>query len=110
MHGYFSFVAIPADIPITINHTIYSTARVCFESSSSCYQEDKTMFSISIKDAFGCVAYQSNITINNGCIPFNMFPMNMACATESLYHFQIDIYGKIVYRGPITQIPGQLSS
>ena len=92
-------------LPIVINHTI-SYMEICFDSSSSCYHDGKTAFSISLKDKFGCVAYQSNSSINNGCIPFNMIPMNMACASS--YHLQIEVYGKIVHRGPIMQIPGQL--
>ena len=79
---------------------------ICFEFS---LQDNKSMFTISVKDVFGCATYQNNnITINNGCIPFNMIAVNMACA--SLYYFQIEAYSKIVYRGPITQISGQLSS
>ncbi len=65
------------------------------------------MVFISLKDNFGCVAYQSNSTIKNGCIPFNMIPMNMACASS--YNLEIEVYGIFVHRGPILEIPGQLN-
>lgn len=97
---------MPANIPITINGTIYSTARACFESSSSCFQDDKTMFTITVKDAIGCILYQSNNTIDNSCIPFSMIPMNMACASS--YHLEVEVYGILVHKGPIMEIPGQL--
>lgn len=95
------------DTPITINRTIYSTASVCFESSSSCFQDDKTMFTITVKDAIGCTLYQSNNTIDNSCIPFNMIPMNMACASS--YHLEVEVYGILMHRRPIMEIPGQLN-
>ena len=103
MHGYFYFIA---HLIVTINRTIYNTAMVCIGSDLSCFQDDKTMISflVSVKDDFGCVTYQSNITIDNGCFPFNAFPMNMGCA--STYHLQIEVYGKIIHRGPIMHIPG----
>ena len=94
-------------LPTVINHTI-NGMEICFDSSSSCYQDGETTFSISLKDKFSCVAYQSNSTIKNGCIPFSMIPVNMACAPS--YHLQVEVHGKIIHRGPIMQIPGQLSS
>ena len=97
------------ELPTVINHTVnINLTEICFDSISSCYQDAKTVFSISLKDNFGCVTYQSNNTIKNGCIPFNMIPINMACVSS--YHLQVEVYSKTVHRGPIMQIPGQLRS
>ena len=96
------------NLPVTIIHTGSNGMEICFDSSSSCYQDADTVleFSIFIMDSFGCVAYQSNnSTIKNGCIPFNMIPMSMACASS--YHLEVKIHSKIIYSGPLMQIPGQ---
>ena len=95
------------NLPATI---IRTGIEICFDSSSSCYQDADTVlvFSISLMDRFGCVAYQSNSTTKNGCIPFNMIPMSMASACVSLYHLEVKIYSKIIiYSGQLMQIPGQ---